>query len=160
MGTIRREMERIYDHYGRQLFTCALAITRCPNLAEDAVHEAFCRSFRLAKTPQNIRAYMFRSVRNAAIDQVRPRRRISSLPEDYIFDSSPGPVDLAEQNQFRRLVAEALLKLSQDERETIVEHLYGDLTFQEIADIRGRPLSTITSWYRRGLAKMKQYVEY
>jgi len=160
MRTIRSEMERIYDRYGPQFFTCALAITRCPNLAEDAVHEAFCRGFRLARTPQNIKAYMFRSVRNAAIDQLRPRRRMSSLPEDYIFDSSPDPVEIAEQNQFRRQVAKAMLKLSQDERETIVEHLYGDLTFQEIADIRERPLSTITSWYRRGLTKLKQYMEH
>ena len=28
-------------------------------------------------------------------------------------------------------------------------------TFQEIADLRGVPLPTATSWYRRGLAKLK-----
>jgi RNA polymerase sigma-70 factor (ECF subfamily) len=160
MRTLRREMERVYDQYGSQLFTCALAVTGCHDLAEDAIHEAFCRGFRLTEIPRNPKAYMFRSVRNAAIDQLRKRSRTSSLSEEYIFDSSPGPGELAEQRQFKRRAAQVLLKLSEDERETIVQHLYADLTFQEIADLRERPLGTITSWYRRGLAKMKEYMEH
>jgi RNA polymerase sigma-70 factor (ECF subfamily) len=160
MRKLRREMERIYDKYGSQLFTCALAVTGRPELAEDAMHEAFCRGFRLTQAPRNLRAYMFRCVRNAAIDQLRQRGKTSRLPEDYIFDSSAaGPSELAEQRQFKRQVAEALLKISEDERETIVQHLYADLTFQEIADLRERPLGTITSWYRRGLAKLREHME-
>ena len=160
MRTLRREMERVYDRYGSQLFTCALAVTGCPGLAEDALHEAFCRGFRLTKAPRNLKAYMYRSVRNAAIDQLRKKRRTSSLSEDYIFDPSAGPGELAEQNQFKRRAAETLLKLSENERETIVQHLYADLTFQEIADIRGRSIGTVTSWYRRGLVKMREYMEH
>ena len=160
MRTIRRKMERIYDRYGPQFFTCALAITRSPELAEDAVHEAFCRGLRLTKTPENVKAYMFRSVRNAAIDQLRRRSRTTSLLEDYVFDSSAGPDELAEQRQFRQQVAKALLTLSEDERETIVQHIYAGLTFQEIADVRERPLGTVASWYRRGLARMKKCMEH
>ena len=152
-------MERIYDQYGPQLFTCALAVTRRSELAEDAIHEAFCRGFRLTEVPLNLKAYMFRSVRNAAIDQLRQKGRTTSLSEDYVFDSSAGPSELAEQNQLKRRAAEVLLKLSEDERETIVQHLYADLTFQEIADMRQRSIGTVASWYRRGLGKMKDYLE-
>jgi RNA polymerase sigma-70 factor (ECF subfamily) len=152
-------MERIYDEYGPQLFTCALAVTGRPELAEDAMHDAFYRGFRLTHFPRNLKAYMFRCVRNAAIDQLRQRSKTSRLSEDYIFDSSAGPSELAEQRQFKHRVAEALLKISEDERETIVQHLYADLTFQEIADLRERPLGTITSWYRRGLAKLREQME-
>ena len=153
-------MEIVYDEYSSQLYTCALSITGCCGLAEDAIHEAFCRGLRLKKIPGNLKAYMFRSVRNAAIDQLRKRSRVRSLAEDFIFDSSAGPDEMAEMKQFRRQVAETLMKLSKDERETIVQHLYADLTFQEIADIRERSLGTVTSWYRRGIAKMKDYMEH
>jgi RNA polymerase sigma factor (sigma-70 family) len=152
-------MERLYDSYGSQLYTCALAVTRSPELAEDAMHEAFCRGLRLTEEPRNLKAYMFRSVRNAAIDQLRRQSRTSSLGEDYIFDSSAGPSELAEQRQFNRRAAEALLKLSEDERETIVQHLYADLTFQEIADLRERSIGTIASWYRRGIEKLRNLME-
>jgi RNA polymerase sigma-70 factor (ECF subfamily) len=152
-------MERVYDKYGQQLYTCALAVTGCSASAEDALHEAFCRGFRLKKAPENTRAYMFRSVRNAAIDQIRQRSKTVNIAEYYVFDSSAGPVETVELRQFKRRAADALLRLSDDERETIVQHLYAGLTFQEIADLRQRPLGTITSWYRRGLAKMKEDLE-
>jgi len=152
-------MEKIYDQYGSQLFTCALAVTGRSDSAEDAIHEAFCRGFHLTEVPLNLKAYMFRSVRNAAIDQLRRKNRTTSLFEDYVFDSSAGPSELAEQNQLKRHAAKALLKLSEDERETIVQHLYADLTFQEIADMRQRSIGTVASWYRRGLTKMKDYLE-
>jgi len=159
MQKLRREMEKVYDQYGGQLFTCALGVTGCSGLAEDAIHEAFCRGFGLTEIPRNLKAYMFRSVRNAAIDQLRRRKRTGAAVENYIFDASPGPVERAARNQLRRRVAEALLKLSEDERETIVQHLYADLTFQEIADIRERPIGTIASWYRRGVEKLKGLIE-
>ena len=157
--TLRREMEMVYDQFGPQLFTCALSVTRCSSLAEDAIHEAFCRGFRLSEVPRNVKAYMFRSVRNAAIDEIRKRSRASSLEEDYIFDGSSGPVELAVEKQFRGQVAGALMKLAPDERETIVQHIYADLTFREISELRDCPLGTVTSWYRRGIAKLKNEME-
>ena len=158
---LRREMEKVYDDYGSMLFTCALSVTGNPSMAEDAIHEAFSRGLRLKELPRNIKAYMFRSVRNAAIDQIRQKGRLKVLPEDYIFQSSAsGPSELVEQKQFKEQVARALMELSEDERETIVEHIYGQLTFQEISDIRERSLGTVTSWYRRGLVKLKDYLEH
>jgi RNA polymerase sigma-70 factor (ECF subfamily) len=159
MQRLRKELEKVYDNYSRQLFVCALGVTRSTQAAEDALHEAFCRGFELKRMPRNLKAYMFASVRNAAIDHVRRRGRTDSLADNYIFDSAPGPAELVEQKQFGEAVAKALLRLSEDERETIVQHLYADLTFQEIADMRGRPLGTVASWYRRGLTRLKAYLE-
>ncbi len=159
MRALRRQLEQIYDTYGRQLYVCAVAVTGNPAMAEDAIHEAFCRGLELQQMPRNLKAYMFASVRNAAVDELRRRGRTGRLQTECIFDPSPGPVESAQQNQFREAVAAGLAKLSDDERETIVQHLYGRLTFQEIADIRQRPLGTVASWYRRGLAKLKEYLE-
>jgi DNA-directed RNA polymerase specialized sigma24 family protein len=50
-------------------------------------------------------------------------------------------------------------RLSSDEREVIVQHLYGELTFQQISQIRGHPLGTVVSWYRRGLDKLRRELE-
>ena len=159
MKSIRLELQKIYDEYARQFFTCALAITRSRESAEDAIHDAFCRSFRLKESPRNLKAYMFRSVRNAAIDQRRKQARIVSMSDEYIFNSTVGPQQLLEQKLTKKQLANALLELSDDERETIVQHLYADLTFREISQLRSRPMGTITSWYHRGLSKLRQRLE-
>ncbi len=53
------ELERLYCQCRRQLFTCALVITRSPACAEDTVHEAFCRLFRQDQQPDDLKAYVF-----------------------------------------------------------------------------------------------------
>jgi RNA polymerase sigma-70 factor, ECF subfamily len=154
-------LDRIYLENRQQLFTCALAITRSPELAEDAVQEAFCRLFRLDRKPRHPKAYVFRAVMNAARDQVRRLPPASAAAEagESIFDPRPGPPDLAEGWDLRRQVARALEGLSEDERETVVQRIYGGLTFREIARMREAPMGTVAAWYRRGLEKLKRRLE-
>lgn len=159
MHTLNGSLDRIYRQHRQQLFTCALAITRCPDRAEDAVQEAFYRLFRLNSQPRHLKAYVFRAVRNAAIDQLRHNAVPDEEVSEFIFDPAPGPRDTAAENELRQQVTEALRSLSDDERETIVQHLHGDLTFREIAEIRETPLGTVTAWYRRGLDKLRTRLE-
>jgi RNA polymerase sigma-70 factor (ECF subfamily) len=153
------ELDRIYREHRGALFTCALAIARCPERAEDAVQEAFCRLFRLDARPRRLKAYVFRAVRNAAIDQARRAPPPAAEGGDFVFDPAPGPAEAAEAAEFRRRAAECLLGLDEDEREAIVLHLFAGLTFREVADVREAPLGTVTSWYRRGIEKLRQRLE-
>jgi RNA polymerase sigma-70 factor (ECF subfamily) len=150
-----RDLEDLYRECRQQLFTCALAITRSAERAEDAVHNAFCEVLRRKRKPNDLKAYVFQSVRNAARDQVRRRAiRGSPLP-DSIFDPGRLPSQSAEDAELRRRAVASIEDLSADEQETVVQHLYGELTFQQIATIRAAPLGTVVSWYRRGLEKLR-----
>jgi RNA polymerase sigma-70 factor (ECF subfamily) len=159
LNSLNGTFERIYRECRQQLFTCALAITHCPDRAEDAIQEAFCRLFRLEGRPRHLKAYVFRAVRNAAIDQLRRNPPLGEEIDEFVFDPSAGPRDAASDAEFSRQVAEALQTLADDERETIVQHLYGQLTFREIAHVRETPLGTVTAWYRRGLEKLRARLE-
>lgn len=159
MQALNGTLDQFYREYRQQLFTCALAITRCPDRAEDAIQEAFYRLFRLNPQPHQMKAYVFRTVRNSALDQVRRNPLPDEEVSEFIFDPAPGPRDTAVENEFRQQVADALLTLSEDERETIVQHIYGELTFREIAEIRETPLGTIAAWYHRGLKKLRALLE-
>ncbi len=164
MPSPRGDLERIYCECRQQLFTCALAITCSPARAEDAVHDAFCRLLRPQIAPQessvaDLKAYVFRAVRNAAVDQLR---RASAAPDplpEFVFDPRPDATRSNEDAEFRRRVVELMHRLSSNERETIVQHLYGELTFQQIATVRQAPLGTVVSWYRRGLEKLRAKLE-
>lgn len=152
-------LEQIYRRHRQQLFTCALAVTRCPDRAEDAIQEAFYRLFRSNSRARQMKAYVFCTVRNAAIDQLRRNPAPAEELSEFIFDPGPGPDHAAAENEFQRQVTAALTTLSEDERETIVQHIYGDLTFREIAKIRDAPLGTVTAWYQRGIKKLRERLE-
>jgi RNA polymerase sigma-70 factor, ECF subfamily len=119
------------------------------------VHEALCEILSQGRRPDDLRAYVFRAVRNAALDQIRRQRGRNAQLPDSIFDPGTSPPQSAEDDDFRQRIAESLLELSADERETVIQHIYGELTFQQIASIRDTPLGTVVSWYRRGLEKLR-----
>jgi RNA polymerase sigma-70 factor (ECF subfamily) len=144
------ELRRFYESNRRELFTYSLALTRNREAAEDAIHNAFQRLLRRGSAPADLRPYVFRCVRNAAIDDLRQKKR----REDGIIDL---PND-TNQGMARGLGAELpqlLTQLSEDERETIVLKVFDGMTFQEIADLREASSNTVASWYRRGMEKLK-----
>ena len=160
METLKEQLEAAYESFGDQFYRCALAVTACGSLAEDAVHNAFAKAMRLPQSPQDIKAYMFRSIRNAAIDLMRKQQRIVPMTAEMIFEIGPDQQSHLDRLEQLEQITHGLAKLSTDERETIVQHLVAHLTFQEIANVRERPLPTITSWYRRGLKKLKQHLHH
>ena len=75
--------------------------------------------------------------------------------EDY-FDVSAVTCDSPADELALDIVTRGLALLSDDERETVMEHLVAGLTFREIAELRGRPIGTVGTWYRRGIEKLRR----
>lgn len=169
-------LEVIYRKQRRALYGLALSITRRPAAAEDAVHDAVLRLTRKGSPPEgDAVAYVFRAVRNAALDQLRQRRRgingktlgqptgpadNGEMPGVQLFaDPGPCPAEQTEQVDEQRRLMHAVEQLPEAQREVIVMKIFGGLTFQQIADAGEEPLSTVSSRYQRGLARLKQQME-
>jgi RNA polymerase sigma-70 factor (ECF subfamily) len=155
MNRIVRENLRVfYVSYRQQLYTYALSITRDRAAAEDAIHAAFQQLLRRSDLPADFRPYIFRCVRNAALDAFRRAK----TQADWIFKvrSESEPVCYAPTDALSLAALDAsLCELSEMEREAVVLKIYSGLTFHEIADLHGVPLPTVASWYRRGIDKLK-----
>jgi RNA polymerase sigma-70 factor, ECF subfamily len=153
MNTSEIEVLRAFYVGSRQeLYTYAVSVTGNRQAAEDIIQSIFEKLLRGRALPSDLRPYVFRSIRNAALDAWR-RTKIRT---DSIFDAAPPGDETASpaasaENDFEPF----LQRLSPDERETIVLKIYGDFTFREIADLREAPLPTVASWYRRGLDRLK-----
>lgn len=152
-------LEEIFYQHHRRLFISALAVTGCPARAEDAVQEAFYKLFRLQKKPRHLEAYVFRSVRNAAWDQLRKNPSAQTDISESIFDPHDGPAETIVQKEYKEKLSRLLKELSADERETIISHIWADLSFRQIAKIRQNSINTVSSWYRRGMEKLRRQLE-
>jgi len=158
---LRQAIERVYCDHRQGLYTLALAITRCPGRAEDAVQEAFARLWsRRIRPSGDLVPYVFAAVRNAAIDQVRRRPPELREPDASIFnglseDASSASVTAEEH----RLLESAVRALPDDQRETVVLKIYGGLTFQQVAETLDAPLQTVASRYRRALEQIGRRVK-
>ena len=146
------KIRAVYEDHKTALFSYALSVTgnRCD--AEDTVQAAILRVLRRTFLPHDIRAYLFRCIHNIAIDRWRKHQHCSSdeLPE--LCDNRQKPLDSLLQER----IWQSLNKRSSDEREVILLRTFDGMTFRQIASVRRQSINTIASFYRRGIAKMKQ----
>jgi len=160
---VREQLEQVYRQHRQGLFSVTLSITRNVAEAEDAVHDAFVRlSRRETPVSGDLVAYVFASVRNAALDQLRRRARAPE-PLDSVFDDQAPRQESSEagyiEDERERLVRDAVEQLPDAQRQTVVMKVYGGLTFQQIAEAFGEPLSTVSSRYQRALEALRKPLE-
>ncbi|MFZ0279635.1 MAG: RNA polymerase sigma factor [Candidatus Sulfotelmatobacter sp.] len=146
------EIETLYRQHGAALLLFAAAISGDRGRAQDALHQVFLKAIENGSLSRaiNKKAYLFACVRNAVLSDVKLQAR--NMPHDA--DSawfSPPDRDYAGEQSLRR----ALGDLPDDQREVIVLHVWGELTFSEIGDLLGVSLNTAASRYRYALAKLR-----
>lgn len=152
-GERATEIDRWYREHGAALLLFGIALTGDRGRAQDAVHQVFLRLLeRPEKGPTaEVRIYLFSAVRNAIISDVRQRSRIVDL------DSDGGPWFEAPSHDYveELTVRRALESLTEDQREVMVLHVWGGLTFSEAAEVLQLNANTVAARYRYGLKKMQ-----
>ena len=151
-------LRAFYVENRQQLYTYAVSLTHSREAAEDAIQGVFEKLLRGTTLPLDLRPYVFRSVRNGALDGWRRTKvRLDSVFESAAALDATRPETPAAS---RPDDLDALLQqLSADEREAIVLKTYSGLTFQQIAQMRDVPLPTVASWYRRGLEQLRSLLK-
>lgn len=154
---MQKRLEAIYREHRQGLFSLAMSITRRRESAEDAVHDAFVRLWRTAAAPQgDLVAYVYASVRNAAVDRKRRRGERPELVETMFAGGLPDPSDCAAEHEQAGRLRRAVEALPDDQREAVVLRAFAGLTFQQMAETLGEPLPTVASRYRRALERIRQ----
>jgi len=151
-------LRAFYVENRQQLYTYAVSLTRSREAAEDAIQGVFEKLLRGSTLPLDLRPYVFRSVRNGAMDGWRRSKvRLDSL---FASAASIDAIRPETPTASRPDELHALLEqLSADERDAIVLRTYSGLTFQQIAQMRDVPLPTVASWYRRGLEQLRSLLK-
>jgi RNA polymerase sigma-70 factor (ECF subfamily) len=97
------------------------------------------------------KAYLFVSVRNQLLNESKIRRRNVSLDPDVTWFVPPKGDYAAEENLRR-----ALAHLNLDQREAVVLHIWGELTFLQIGNVLGISANTAASRYRYGIERLRE----
>jgi RNA polymerase sigma-70 factor (ECF subfamily) len=143
----------LYRQHGSALLLLASAITGERSRAQDMVHQVFLKLLENGNLCHavDVKAYLFACVRNAALNDMKVRQRDVAIDDESAWFTSPNRDD-AEELYLRR----ALCSLPDDQRQVTILHLWGELTFSQIADLLGISSNTAASRYRYALAKLRQ----
>jgi RNA polymerase sigma factor (sigma-70 family) len=121
---------------------------------EDIVQEAFIKLVRQSRLPEDTVAWLYRVVRNGALDEAKMARR--RLRRE---SASARPVLWFVEPEVDGLDAEtavaALERLAPDQREVIVARHWGGLSFEQIAGVIGCSASTAFRRYTAGVEHLR-----
>jgi RNA polymerase sigma-70 factor (ECF subfamily) len=140
--------------------------------ARDVVQESFLRAFRALpgfKGEAKFSSWLYRITINLCRDWMRRERRAPFVQPPEGVDVADlaaletSPAESAEaavtRKDLSRHVASAMRVLPEDQRSAIILKEYHGLTFQEIAELQGCPLSTVKTRLYQGLTVLRRELE-
>jgi len=154
----------------RPIYALAYRVIGREEDARDVCQEAFLRAFRALpgfKGQAKFSSWLYRITLNLCRDWMRRQKRapVSQMPEDtdaMELASQTGPIesieDLVARRQLSAAVEEAMTLLPDEQRTAIILKEYHGMTFQEIADLQGCPLSTVKTRLYQGLSVLRRHL--
>lgn len=137
--------------------------------ARDVTQEAFLRAFRALpgfKGQAKFSSWLYRITLNLCRDWMRRQMRTPFVPTPEGMDAEDLAVqddgeavtveDAVAQRDLSRHVARAMRVLPEEQRSAVLLKEYHGLTFQEIAELQGCPLSTVKTRLYQGLSVLRR----
>lgn len=152
----------------RPIFALAYRTIGREEEARDVCQETFLRAYRALprfRREAKFSSWIYRIALNLCRDWMRRERRAPMMqpPEDVDLvdvaaaaEPSESIEDLVARRDLTRLVEQAMAHLPEEQRTAIVLKEYQGLTFQEIADVVGCPLSTVKTRLYQGLTVLRR----
>jgi RNA polymerase sigma-70 factor, ECF subfamily len=152
----------------RPIYALAYRIIGREDDARDVCQETFLRAYRALKGfkgQAKFSSWLYRITLNLCRDWMRRERRTPVVPTPEGMDvlelaSERGPTasieDIVASAELSRVVAAAMTKLPDEQRTAIILKEYHGLTFQEISDLQGCPLSTVKTRLYQGLSVLRR----
>lgn len=171
MGGDLDSFNQLVLRWERPIYALAYRVIGREEEARDVAQETFLRAFRALsgfKGEAKFSSWLYRITLNLCRDWIRKekRTRVSQPPEGLDIVDLAGaaiPTETIEQRIGRkdlgRAVSKAMAALPEEQRTAIILKEYHGLTFQEIAEMLGCPLSTVKTRLYQGLSVVRKQLE-
>jgi RNA polymerase sigma-70 factor, ECF subfamily len=131
--------------------------------AMDAAQDAFLKCWRTQNSlvgVKNLRAWIYKVGMNAAKDLKRNAWRRRTIPMGNTappeIAGGDSPADVLEDRESVERLRDALLDLRDEEKEVFLLRQNGELTYEEIAELRACPVGTVKTQMRTALQKLRR----
>ncbi len=161
----------IVRRWERKIFALCFGMLAREDEAKDAAQETFISAYRNLKNfrgDAKVSSWLHRIAVNQCLTI---KRRAKSRSESFLDDEENAeervfiaparllPSRTTEQNERLHLVRQAVNSLPVDLREVIVMKEFEEMTFQEISETLGLPLSTVKSRLYTALKQLRMKLE-
>ncbi len=155
----QKKLAESYEAHGTELMLYARQWNP-DQQAEDIVQDAFIKLLKQRRCPDNVRAWLFRVVRNDSISIVRRLHRRRQAGRKFLhrevmwFESRP------ENLIDARLAQETLQTLPSHLCEIVLLRIWGQMSLKEISQVMNKSIPWIHNEYKTALEMIRKKLEH
>ena len=154
----QKQLAQWYEAYGTELMFYARQFSP-DQQSEDIVQDAFIKLLRQRTCPDNVRAWLFRVVRNSSVSLAR-RLHLQKAEEKFanrqILWFELRCDDLIDA----RLAQKLLQELEPHLREVVILRIWGQMTLKEISQVMNKSVPWIHRDYKTALGMIRTKLEH
>jgi RNA polymerase sigma-70 factor (ECF subfamily) len=145
----QERVEAVYRARGAKLWRALLAFTSDPELASDALAEAFAQVLARGDVVRDPEAWVWRASFRIAAGELQGRGRRSAEVSEPSYTLPDGVPPLVE----------ALRQITPNQRLAVVLHDYGDRPVGEVAEVLGCSRATVHVHLSQGRRRLRTLLE-
>jgi RNA polymerase sigma factor (sigma-70 family) len=157
------DLEALYRNARDDVYAYVATLLHDGGAAEEVTAQAFERAVRRRRTYDarkgSPRAWLFGIARNAALDELRRRKRSAALAAEPADLDAAGTDDEADRALRRATVRAALAALTPRDREVIALKFHAGLDNAELARVLGVSVSNAGTLLHRAMTQLRETVD-
>jgi RNA polymerase sigma-70 factor (ECF subfamily) len=157
----RDAFDTLVAKYQRDVYRLCYRYVNNHHDAGDLAQEAFLKAWRALprfRGDSSFATWIYRIAVNTCLNFRAGRKPPAEELEDSVPDRGPSASDRMESDERARLVREAVARLPEKQRATLILKIYQDLTHEEVAGILGTTVGTVKANLFHALANLRKLV--
>jgi len=155
----RNAFDRLVERHQRDIYRLCFRYVNDHQDANDLAQETFLRAYRgigRFRGESGFSTWLYRIAVNACLS-FRARRRAECEPlPDGLSDGADGAPERMERDETSRRVRQAVARLPDRQRATLILKVYHELTHEEAAEVLGSSVGTVKANLFHALANLKR----
>lgn len=155
---------QLFDEFNAPIYNYVLRMVGDPDRAADIAQDTFIKAYRKLDTvtdAASTRSWLYRIATNTAIDDMRRRRNVTTMPDDAPTfanraDARPGPEAEVLASTLDERVQRALMTLRPNHRQCLLLSDLDDMSAQQIGEVMGLSYGAVRTLLCRARGEMRR----
>ncbi len=155
----REAFDRLVERYQREIYRLCYRYVNQHEDANDLAQEAFLKAWRAIgrfRGESAFSTWLYRIAVNACLNHRAARRPATQELPDNLPDPERGAEARAVRRDEARRVREAVSRLPQKQRATLILKVYQELTHEQVAEVLGSSVGTVKSNLFHALGNLRR----